>query len=102
VYYVDKEKCIDCKICLNICPQKAISIKENKAFIDVNKCSECGKCYHACPYGAIFSDAQPNQNNYQNQTPIFSIPLSGSRNSIRKRGLGKGFRNGRGRGKGRR
>lgn len=49
---VDSEKCIGCKMCLNIgCP--AISIKNKKAVIDHTQCVGCGVCTSLCKKQAI-------------------------------------------------
>lgn len=41
--------CIDCKICMNNCPQNAIS-EDNKVYsTDSNKCIGCGICEAVCP-----------------------------------------------------
>ena len=67
---VDKDKCIECGKCTQVCPYsaiilqhrpcmvsckvKAISIDENKkAKIDNEKCISCGACVYKCPFGAI-------------------------------------------------
>ena len=68
--HIDKDKCIECGKCAEVCPYgailnftrpcvrackiKAISVSENKAaFIDNNKCISCGACVYKCPFGAI-------------------------------------------------
>ena len=48
--------CRDCKMCLNSCPEKAISRIENsdgtwEYFSDENKCIGCGICAGVCPCG---------------------------------------------------
>ena len=48
--------CRDCKMCLNSCPEKAISRIENpdgswQYFSDENKCIGCGICAGVCPCG---------------------------------------------------
>lgn len=48
--------CRDCKMCLNSCPEKAISRVENsdgtwKYFSDEKKCIGCGICAGVCPCG---------------------------------------------------
>lgn len=35
--------------CINVCPKKAITIHQNRAYIDQEKCVECGACKRACP-----------------------------------------------------
>ena len=59
--YVDSDKCIKCKLCVDICPKKAISVK-SPAYVDEAACKGCGSCAAACPVDAIdmrfFSDQQ--------------------------------------------
>jgi len=59
--YVDPEKCIRCKLCVDVCPIKAISVK-SPAYVDEAACKGCGSCAAACPVDAIdmrfFSDQQ--------------------------------------------
>ncbi|MFW6257107.1 MAG: monomeric [FeFe] hydrogenase [Bacillota bacterium] len=45
--------------CVNSCPKDAIKILENRAYIDKNKCVECGLCVKSCPYGAIIEIDRP-------------------------------------------
>ena len=58
---VDTDKCIGCKLCVEICPSKAISV-EKTAMVDEASCKGCGTCAAACPVDAIdmrlFSDEQ--------------------------------------------
>lgn len=35
--------------CLEVCPTKALTIKNKKIYIDNKKCIGCGKCIKACP-----------------------------------------------------
>jgi len=67
MFQVDKEKCVGCGVCVNICPQEAISMVDDKAKIEVNKCVDCGRCAQVCPQGAIYSDAPLQQNVSLNQ-----------------------------------
>ena len=52
---VDEEHCAGCKICLDLCPYKAISFNEEKKVSSINEalCKGCGTCVAACPSGAI-------------------------------------------------
>ncbi len=51
---LDKANCCGCGACVNICPKKAIKLKENsEGFlypkIDETKCINCGLCKKCCP-----------------------------------------------------
>jgi len=47
------EKCIACGTCVEICPQNAIEIIDDRATVDYNKCIKCYCCHETCPEGAI-------------------------------------------------
>lgn len=69
--HIDKEKCVNCGKCAEVCPYsaianyrrpcerackiKAISMNEETkaAQIDNSKCISCGACVYQCPFGAI-------------------------------------------------
>ena len=52
---IDEEHCSGCKVCIDLCPYKAISFDEVKKVSRVNEalCKGCGTCVAACPAGAI-------------------------------------------------
>lgn len=50
---LDKSKCVGCGICKNICPAKAIVIKDKKAVIDRKSCIRCFCCQEFCPKSAM-------------------------------------------------
>ena len=52
---VDEEHCAGCKVCIDLCPYKAISFDEEKKVSSINEvvCKGCGVCVAACPSGAI-------------------------------------------------
>ena len=73
--HIDKEKCVECGRCAQVCPYtairnqkrpcqnackvKAISMDDSKkALIDNNKCISCGACVYQCPFGAIMDKSQ--------------------------------------------
>lgn len=51
----DKEKCIHCLKCVNICPGHALTFdKEKKCIVpDYSKCIRCYCCHEMCPVAAI-------------------------------------------------
>jgi ferredoxin len=49
---VDKEECVNCGICANVCPEEAIVVDE-VAVIDPQRCTGCGLCVEECPNRAI-------------------------------------------------
>ena len=50
---IDSERCNGCELCVNICPDRTISISENKAVVTGIRCMACGHCEAVCPTGAI-------------------------------------------------
>lgn len=52
---VDKERCSGCRVCVSVCPYKAIAFSAGKEAAEVNPvlCQGCGTCVAACPVGAI-------------------------------------------------
>jgi heterodisulfide reductase subunit A len=61
---VDTSLCSGCKICIALCPYKAITYDETGKHVAINEiiCRGCGVCPAGCPSGAIkanhFTDAQ--------------------------------------------
>ena len=51
---LNREKCMGCGACLDICPHQLIRLAAGKAEItDKDACMECGACKINCPYSAI-------------------------------------------------
>jgi NAD-dependent dihydropyrimidine dehydrogenase PreA subunit len=51
---LDRDSCVGCSMCINVCPHQVFSMKDNKAiFVDKDGCMECGACAANCPVGAI-------------------------------------------------
>jgi pyruvate formate lyase activating enzyme len=47
------ELCISCGLCVQACPEHAISEQEEKIQIDREICTLCGKCVDICPSGSL-------------------------------------------------
>lgn len=45
--------------CREVCPKDAIQIRNGRSVIDKDKCIKCGKCKDVCPYGAILKQQRP-------------------------------------------
>lgn len=52
IQYMEK-RCRGCGVCLNVCPEKAISIKNNRWHLDLGKCAACGVCVENCYADAL-------------------------------------------------
>ncbi len=50
---LDKKTCVGCGMCAEICPAKAIVMKNGKAKIDRNACIRCFCCQEFCPKSAM-------------------------------------------------
>jgi pyruvate formate lyase activating enzyme len=46
-------KCIGCKMCINACPENALTLKGTGIAADQDKCVNCGICAAICPSTAI-------------------------------------------------
>jgi ferredoxin len=55
---VDKDKCVSCGICVDICPEYAISM-DALVVVDPRRCTGCGACIAECPSEALSLDRQP-------------------------------------------
>ena len=51
--WVEYSNCTLCGICIEACPNKAISMKSNRIVINYAKCISCFCCQEACPSSAI-------------------------------------------------
>jgi heterodisulfide reductase subunit A len=52
--FIDEELCAGCKMCIAVCPYKAVTFDKEKAISVVNEaiCRGCGTCAATCPSGA--------------------------------------------------
>ena len=60
---VEQERCSGCKVCIGVCPYKAISFDEEKesSFVNELLCQGCGTCAAACPSSAIKAKGFTNE-----------------------------------------
>ncbi len=55
---LNRDACIGCGMCADVCPHRVFSLAEKKARIaDFDACMECGACAKNCPAAAILVDA---------------------------------------------
>jgi Fe-S-cluster-containing hydrogenase component 2 len=59
VIQVDQEMCLGCGVCVDVCPEEAISIAGQWAVIDDSLCTACKACIETCPNGAISAITEP-------------------------------------------
>lgn len=51
--WVEKSNCTACGLCLQWCPENAITLIDNVAFINEEICIGCGECLTVCRYEAV-------------------------------------------------
>jgi Fe-S-cluster-containing hydrogenase component 2 len=97
---IDREKCIGCGVCVNICPVGAISMNNGKAEINGNKCIDCGRCIQACPQRAVSMEKKIPVSGQEQRTygVGFNLPNWQGNSGIVMPGTGRGLGRGRGRG----
>lgn len=49
---IDKDTCVGCGSCVEVCPQGALYMKDDKAEVN-EKCNLCGACISTCPVNAL-------------------------------------------------
>ena len=52
-------KCIQCRTCVMVCPEKAITLTPEGIITDAELCKMCGKCAEVCPTKAIEISGHP-------------------------------------------
>jgi Fe-S-cluster-containing hydrogenase component 2 len=55
---VDRDVCVGCGACINLCPRLAIRFIDGKSYIDQQSCIECGTCREGCGVDAIYTDCR--------------------------------------------
>jgi heterodisulfide reductase subunit A len=66
---INSDACSGCRVCMTVCPYKAISFDPDKKVSVVNEvlCQGCGTCVAACPCGAV------NGNHFTNEEIMAEI-----------------------------
>ena len=50
---IQRDICIGCAHCMNVCPTGALRVRGGKAELYNERCVDCGECYRVCPVNAI-------------------------------------------------
>lgn len=56
--YIITDKCINCQMCYDICPQKCIHLSSQSFMIEQHHCLHCGKCQEVCPVHTIIKGGE--------------------------------------------
>lgn len=87
---IDKEKCIQCGLCIKDCMSKIITFDENKIPTSIKEreesCINCQHCLAICPTGALSVNGKSPENSSYSETEFNSenfLNLIKSRRSIR-------------------
>ncbi|MBU0482662.1 MAG: nitroreductase family protein [Proteobacteria bacterium] len=56
------EKCTGCGLCVAICPDRTLSMADDRAEVTGGKCLQCGHCLAVCPVEAITVSGIDNDN----------------------------------------
>lgn len=61
------DRCVECKICAELCPEQIIKFYHRRPVWDEEKCSLCMGCVQMCPYHAIeYGEATASRGRYYN------------------------------------
>ena len=105
MFLIDKEFCIGCGQCVEVCPADAITLQNAIAVIDQAACRQCGMCADKCPAQAISEDiptyakqAEQRASFSQQRSGMFAQILDGAGRFLAEsfRHIGKGGSGGRG------
>ncbi len=55
---VDRDICVGCGACINLCPRLAIRFIDDKSYVDRLSCIECGTCQALCGVDALYAECR--------------------------------------------
>jgi ferredoxin len=50
---INRERCLICGGCVSVCPEDAIELRKDYAFVIEERCRNCSICVNVCPVGAV-------------------------------------------------
>ena len=71
---IQKDRCMGCSHCMNICPTGAIRVRNGKAELFENRCIDCGECFRVCPVNAIIIEQDDFNKIFQYKHRIALLP----------------------------
>jgi NAD-dependent dihydropyrimidine dehydrogenase PreA subunit len=80
--YVDTRSCDGCGLCVEACPNEAISLLHGVAGIDPERCQDTGACLEVCPQGAVLSLIEPQESKIQ-MVPQAAPPVATAEQTTR-------------------
>ena len=54
----DREKCLGCRSCVNICSENALSMTDGRIKVEHDRCTGCLECEKACPGRALSHEGE--------------------------------------------
>lgn len=90
---IDREECIGCGECVEVCPVDALSLdNEEKAVVDEDTCTSCGLCISTCPTSAIETKimARKGDTSQYSGVWVFGETSDGNLKEVGPQLLGKG------------
>lgn len=76
---VDREKCIHCGFCAEVCPMGVIEMNQQGPQATRNNCIACGHCVAICPHEALENIKTP----LAEQVPVGKVPALDADTAIR-------------------
>ncbi len=84
---INKELCTGCGVCADICPYKAIELRNDKAVFRLEDCFSCGHCQAVCSVSAVSVAGLVSDINFSTFTELPGIILPGTGNIAETVGL---------------